>query len=388
MFFLSPKTIEKPKSLEFDNIIRANLVSACQYGHITVVLQAMENYDNFQLANLTDDENCSLLHWASINRRYEIVKLLLDCGANVDAIAGDLQETPLHWCCRNEKHLSIIVMLLTYGKANVNIPSIHGYNPLFVAIQNNCLHIAYILLSIGNANPNVLDMANNTPLHWLIKHRCNDSLDLQRLLLSYHTDILICDNQGNTILHSLILLNRSMNLFASFMIYEYCVSKNIINEVLTTIRNNQNQNVMYLVEHSELNSIRTFFFDANMYFSYPKFIPMVLSALLIIIELISIPLFGWMIGSFPMIMMFFIWEKYSQPTIVVKTSRQSNGFALGVIITIIGNYFISFYKELTFFWIVLGVFISFLVFFTFYLAITTPPSCTQDFSNYQLDEYQ
>ena len=50
--------------------------------------------------NQMDAENVSLLHWASINNRIEIVRYLLSRGAAVDRIGGELKSTALHWAVR------------------------------------------------------------------------------------------------------------------------------------------------------------------------------------------------------------------------------------------------------------------------------------------------
>lgn len=50
--------------------------------------------------NQPDSETVTLLHWAAINNRKELIKYFVACGAVVDAIGGDLQSTPLHWATR------------------------------------------------------------------------------------------------------------------------------------------------------------------------------------------------------------------------------------------------------------------------------------------------
>jgi palmitoyltransferase len=42
----------------------------------------------------------TLLHWASINNRKELVNLYINHGAQVDAVGGKLLATPLHWAVR------------------------------------------------------------------------------------------------------------------------------------------------------------------------------------------------------------------------------------------------------------------------------------------------
>ena len=43
---------------------------------------------------------CTLLHWASINGRMEVVEYLLSNQAPINAIGGALQETSLQWAAR------------------------------------------------------------------------------------------------------------------------------------------------------------------------------------------------------------------------------------------------------------------------------------------------
>lgn len=54
--------------------------------------------------NQADSETVTLLHWAAINNRRELIKYLVSKGAIVDAIGGELQSTPLHWATRQDIH--------------------------------------------------------------------------------------------------------------------------------------------------------------------------------------------------------------------------------------------------------------------------------------------
>jgi palmitoyltransferase len=47
-----------------------------------------------------DSEGITALHWASMNMHIPICKLLLERGAEIDPIGGQLQATPLHWAAR------------------------------------------------------------------------------------------------------------------------------------------------------------------------------------------------------------------------------------------------------------------------------------------------
>jgi len=67
-----------------------------------------------QIAAAPLNDNLTLLHWAAINNRTEIAKYLINKGANIDAVGGALQSTPLHWAVRDGK-LEIITLLLSYN---------------------------------------------------------------------------------------------------------------------------------------------------------------------------------------------------------------------------------------------------------------------------------
>lgn len=51
-------------------------------------------------ANDRDAQNITALHWAAINNQVLACKILLENGAEVDALGGDLNATPLHWAAR------------------------------------------------------------------------------------------------------------------------------------------------------------------------------------------------------------------------------------------------------------------------------------------------
>ena len=77
-----------------------DIVKATQYGAFERVQEIIENGFN---VNQRDSENVTLLHWAAINNRREIVKYYIKQGADVDAVGGELMSTPLHWASRQGK---------------------------------------------------------------------------------------------------------------------------------------------------------------------------------------------------------------------------------------------------------------------------------------------
>lgn len=69
-----------------------------QYGSLERVTELVEAGAD---VNQPDSETVTLLHWAAINNRKDIVKYLIAKGAEVDAIGGELASTPLHWATRS-----------------------------------------------------------------------------------------------------------------------------------------------------------------------------------------------------------------------------------------------------------------------------------------------
>ena len=94
-----------------------DIVKATQYGAFDRVQEIIESgfdvnerdeVDKTDLSPIIDcyhllcflQENVTLLHWAAINNRREIVQYFLQLGADCNAVGGELMSTPLHWATR------------------------------------------------------------------------------------------------------------------------------------------------------------------------------------------------------------------------------------------------------------------------------------------------
>jgi hypothetical protein len=84
--------------------------------------------------NTRDGEDCTLLQWAAINNRKNIVAELLERGADANAAGGFLKETALQWAVR-QGALEAIVVLVEQGGADPHIAGTEGLNALHLAIQ-------------------------------------------------------------------------------------------------------------------------------------------------------------------------------------------------------------------------------------------------------------
>ncbi|KAM6950189.1 putative palmitoyltransferase ZDHHC13 [Lycodopsis pacificus] len=121
-----------------------DIVKATQFGILERCKELVEaGYDVMQ----PDKENVTLLHWAAINNRSELVKYYISKGSIVDQLGGDLTSTPLHWAIR-QGHLPMVIQLMRYG-ADPTVADGEGYGALHLAILFQHMAIAAYLMAKG-----------------------------------------------------------------------------------------------------------------------------------------------------------------------------------------------------------------------------------------------
>lgn len=184
-----------------------DVVKAVQYGATDRLRELVKaGYD----VNLPDGDTVTLLHWASINNRVEIVKYLLENNAKVDAIGGDLNATPLHWATR-QGHLATVVLLINAG-ADPQIKDAEGCSGIHLAAQFG--HTAVVAYFIAKSvNPDTYDSGGMTALMWAAWKIM--SLDPVRLLLTLGANPNLQDlTHGNTALHWAILARNPRAIYS------------------------------------------------------------------------------------------------------------------------------------------------------------------------------
>jgi ankyrin repeat protein len=142
-------------------------------GHLELVKLLLENGAN---PNAVNESNDTPLHKAVENGYLDLVKLLLENGANPNAV-GESNNTPLHKAAANGD-LDLVGLLLENG-ANPNAVGELNYTPLHTAVENGDLDLVELLLE-NKANPNAVSESNDAPLH---KAAENGDFDLVELLL-------------------------------------------------------------------------------------------------------------------------------------------------------------------------------------------------------------
>ncbi|KAK2703331.1 acyl-CoA-binding domain-containing protein 6-like [Artemia franciscana] len=105
-----------------------NIFDFCKENNLAALKEALSVVD----VNVTDESGLSLIHWASDRNSIEVLRFLLERGADVDKRDEDGQ-SPLHYAalCDNVECLKI---LLEFG-ADVNVKDSEGLTPRAVASE-------------------------------------------------------------------------------------------------------------------------------------------------------------------------------------------------------------------------------------------------------------
>jgi ankyrin repeat protein len=135
---------------------------------------------------------CTLLHISACCGLENIVKVLLQMGAEVNAIDHKYQETSLH---RVASHTNI-TNLLVRG-AGVDFMHKSGRTPLHLAAENGHTSIVEVLLTKG-AHVNAVDRDRAIPLHFATK---NGHKNIVKTLLENGASVNCIYRSGKTSLH-------------------------------------------------------------------------------------------------------------------------------------------------------------------------------------------
>ena len=134
------------------------------------------------------------LHHASALGYLEIVKLLIQNGADLNLETVPRGSTPLHLAV-NGQFPQVVSYLLQQG-ANVNAVDSSGKTPIFYAIGSDPEDLNIVGLLVENrANIDHQDSRLNTPLHYAVIKRNGIAI---RKLLSLCANLNISDDDGKT----------------------------------------------------------------------------------------------------------------------------------------------------------------------------------------------
>lgn len=122
------------------------------------------------------------LHVASATGRVEMVQLLLDAGANVNAMTKSEGRTPLHLACLNDR-VDAAKLLLNCGTCDLDAKDHNGDTSLHLATVAGNVKLVGLLVRYG-ANTNARNVQNKSPLRQL------EELKLSVVFSANHAGIL------------------------------------------------------------------------------------------------------------------------------------------------------------------------------------------------------
>ncbi|KAF9900214.1 palmitoyltransferase akr1 [Linnemannia zychae] len=170
------------------------IFQAAQMGKVAIVAKLIES--DPALVKSKDFQDVTALHWAAINNQIPVAKCLLDHGAEVDAIGGELVATPLHWCTRNG-HLNMAKLLLKHG-ARPMLQDSQGFNALHLGTHSSNAMLVLYLIMAGEMDVDIPDTLGHTSLMWAAYQ--GDSLSVD-ILLRHGARVDTRDREGFTPLH-------------------------------------------------------------------------------------------------------------------------------------------------------------------------------------------
>ena len=145
---------------EMDNL----LLASAYHGDIDALRYAMDHGANI---DTKDDSGYTALHWdcfkgvvGDLNNRYEIAKLLIESGADVNSAMSEYGPSIISSAC-SAGNFEIVKILVENG-ADVNDDR-DGSSPLIEAVRTGDMDAIRFLIEHG-AKPNKIDAAGETAL--------------------------------------------------------------------------------------------------------------------------------------------------------------------------------------------------------------------------------
>ena len=148
--------------------------------------------------NVEDCGGNHALHFASLISNIVTVQLLVDCGADTNAVNKDAQ-TPLHAAACGEKDCPELCEILLKHDAEINAVDEDGNQPLHYSCQKAHTETVKWMLSHG-ADTNAVNKHGQTPLHTAAGGE-KDCPELCEILLKHDAEINAVDEDGNQPLH-------------------------------------------------------------------------------------------------------------------------------------------------------------------------------------------
>nr|WP_223158783.1 ankyrin repeat domain-containing protein [Wolbachia endosymbiont of Pentalonia nigronervosa] len=198
-----------------DNISNTPIILGAWHGQLDIVTYFISDENvNVNTRDGKGNDGRTILHYAAQNDKLEVVKFLVEKGADINAIATGNGWTPLHYASWNG-HMDVVKYLVEKG-SNVNAQTNNGDTALDLALSiqvKNFLRQPQLDLinatKQGNLNLvkeyvnkgvslDARDDDSYTPLHWAAR---NSYLDVVKYLIDKGANLHTIDEHGYTPFH-------------------------------------------------------------------------------------------------------------------------------------------------------------------------------------------
>ncbi|XP_033126136.1 transient receptor potential cation channel subfamily A member 1-like [Anneissia japonica] len=162
------------------------------------------NYDEFMelfhskpdLINFKDKRGAGVLHHSVKGNNVHIMEFLIAQDVDVN-LPDSALNTPLHWAATHDKP-EAAQLLLDHG-ANPNALNGNHQSPLHIGCDRECVRIVAILSNHRETDINLTGDAGQTPLHYCA---VKDNIETAKILIRKEAKITIPDANGMYVLHA------------------------------------------------------------------------------------------------------------------------------------------------------------------------------------------
>lgn len=175
---------------------------ACSKRNVEIVKLLLDNGADINSA-LNHDKP---VHFAASNSDSRVIKLLFEKGANINESNG-YGTKPIHIACRNH-NLSVLEFLINDGGVSVDEPHVHGFGPIHIVCEFNHLHMLEFLIKKG-ANIESQNSCGRRPIHLACMN--NESMQVSMLMLA-GADLEAVDIYGNRPIHLICRTTNTIGL--------------------------------------------------------------------------------------------------------------------------------------------------------------------------------
>jgi ankyrin repeat protein len=226
----------------------AQLLSFCQQGNLEAIENLFERVPHINQNVIELGLLMSCKSYKVLGEHQEIIQLLINKGANVNAVESVTNMTALMIAC--SKGLNHVIEVLLENKANVDKADHNGRTAIFFVLENDHGENSELIsiLTEYNCNLNAKSNFGTTPLLIAIK-KSYEKCAMIMLKKSVKVDCRDADN--NSLLH-LAVFNESEPLITELLKMGLKNSKNYNSEGKTPSNLTNNEQIIKILEESSM----------------------------------------------------------------------------------------------------------------------------------------